>query len=223
VDVDERDANLTLNPLEFELHCVAQLEIECAERFVEQQGAGVVHQRARQRDALLLAAGQLRGLALGEVGQPHDLDDLVDAAADLVPALLRAARPIGDVVPDRHVRKQRVVLKDGVDVALVGRHPRHVDGLEPDGSLSRAFEAGDHPKGGGLAAARRPQQREELTRPDREVGIRDRDVVAEALGDVVDLNDRRAFTGRPTGLARGRPHGACVCQCCGSFLGCAGS
>ena len=60
---------------------LAQLEVERAERFVEQQCAGVVHQRAGQRDALLLAAGELRGLALGEVGEPHDLEQLVDAPA----------------------------------------------------------------------------------------------------------------------------------------------
>ncbi len=60
---------------------VAQLEVERAERFVEQQRARVVDQRAGQRDALLLAAGQLGGLALGEVGQPDDLEQLVDPLA----------------------------------------------------------------------------------------------------------------------------------------------
>ena len=79
--VDERDADLALDALELELHHVAQLEVQRAERFVEQQRAGVVHQRAGQRDALLLAAGELGGLALGEVGQPDDLEHLVDALA----------------------------------------------------------------------------------------------------------------------------------------------
>ena len=62
--VDERDPDLALDPLELELHDLPQLEVECAERFVEQQRARVVHQRAGQRDALLLAAGELCGLAL---------------------------------------------------------------------------------------------------------------------------------------------------------------
>ena len=73
-DVDERDADLALDALELELHHLAQLEVERAERFVEQQRAGVVHQRAGQRDALLLTAGELGRLALGEVGQPDDLE-----------------------------------------------------------------------------------------------------------------------------------------------------
>ena len=79
--VDERDADLALDALELELHRLAQLEVERAERLVEQQRARVVHERAGQRDALLLAAGELRGLALGEVGEPDDLEQLVDAPA----------------------------------------------------------------------------------------------------------------------------------------------
>ena len=39
-DVDERDAELTLDALELELHDVAQFEVQRTERLVEQQGAG---------------------------------------------------------------------------------------------------------------------------------------------------------------------------------------
>jgi hypothetical protein len=38
------------------LFALAQLEVERAERLVEQQHGGAVDERARQRDALLLAA-----------------------------------------------------------------------------------------------------------------------------------------------------------------------
>ena len=72
--VDERDPDLALDALELELHHLAQLEVEGAERFVEQQCAGVVHQCAGQRHALLLSAGELGRLALGEVGEAHDFE-----------------------------------------------------------------------------------------------------------------------------------------------------
>ena len=45
--------------------CAAQLEVERAQRLVEQQHAGLVDQRAAERDPLLLAAGQLGRLAGG--------------------------------------------------------------------------------------------------------------------------------------------------------------
>ena len=54
--VDERDAHLRLDRLELDLHLLAQLQVEGAERLVQQQDAWAVHQRARQRDPLPLTA-----------------------------------------------------------------------------------------------------------------------------------------------------------------------
>ena len=60
-DEDEGDAERLLQRLQLVLHLLAQLEVERAERLVEQQHLGLVDQRAGQRDALALAAGQLAG------------------------------------------------------------------------------------------------------------------------------------------------------------------
>ena len=48
---------------DLELHLLAQLLVERAERFVHQHDLRLEHQRARQGDALLLAAGELRRLS----------------------------------------------------------------------------------------------------------------------------------------------------------------
>ena len=191
--VDERDPDLALNALELELHRVAQFEVQRAERFVEKQRARIVDEGPGQCDTLLLAARQLGGPALGEVGQPDDLQQFVDPLADLGLVLLAAPRSVRDVVPHRHVREQRVVLEHGVDVALVRWHPRDVDPLEPDRAFGRSLETRDHPQRGRLPAAGRAEQREELARGDGEVRLGDRDVVREALRDVVDLDDRAAL------------------------------
>ena len=45
---------------ELELHLAAELEVERAERLVEQQHGGLVDQGAREGHPLLLAAGELR-------------------------------------------------------------------------------------------------------------------------------------------------------------------
>ena len=58
-DEDERDADLVLYALELDLHLLAQLQVERAERFVEQEHPRPVHQRARERDPLALSARQL--------------------------------------------------------------------------------------------------------------------------------------------------------------------
>jgi hypothetical protein len=58
-DIDEGDAGAPLQLLQLGAHALAQLRIEVAERLVEQQDLRLDHQAARQRDPLLLAAGQL--------------------------------------------------------------------------------------------------------------------------------------------------------------------
>ena len=62
-DVDEGDADLLLDRLQLDLHLLAQLQVERAQRLVEQQDLGLVDDRAGERDALLLPAGELVGLA----------------------------------------------------------------------------------------------------------------------------------------------------------------
>ena len=67
--VDEGDADVLLDALELDLQLLAQAQVQRAERLVEQQRARPVDERAGERDALLLAAGELRRLALGRGGR----------------------------------------------------------------------------------------------------------------------------------------------------------
>ena len=53
-------------PLQLELHLLSELQVERAERLVEEQHLRPVHERARERDPLLLAAGELPRLPLAE-------------------------------------------------------------------------------------------------------------------------------------------------------------
>ena len=132
---------------------------------------GRLIERPRERDALRLPARDLVRLAVLEAGQLDELEHLGDAAAHLV--LLGAAppEPEGDVLVDVEVREQRVVLEDGVDVALVGRQPGHVLALELDEPRGRRLEPADHPEGGGLSAPGRAEQAEELAGLDLQVDV----------------------------------------------------
>jgi hypothetical protein len=57
------------------------------------------------------------------------------------------------------MREQGVVLEDDADVALVGRQVIDRRAVDPHAAGDLADEAGDDAEQGGLAAARRPEQR----------------------------------------------------------------
>ena len=193
---DEGDADLALDALQLELHGLAELEVQRAERLVEQQGARIVHESPRERDPLLLTTGELRGLPLGEVTEADDVEQVGDPGLDLCLRDLLGLEPEGDVVPDRHVGKQGVRLEDRVDVALVRRDLRDVVALEADLTLRRLLEPGDHAQRGGLPAPGRPEHGEELGATDLEVRVVDRDEGTESLDDVVDRDDDVGFAPR---------------------------
>ncbi|MGY3235295.1 hypothetical protein ACVMAJ_002185 [Bradyrhizobium sp. USDA 4448] len=83
-----------------------------------------------------------------------------------------------DILRDRQMRKQGIVLEYHADVALVGRHVldrpvREID-LAPGGDL----EARQHHQRGRLARARRAEQGDELALPDVEIEVLHHEVLA---------------------------------------------
>ena len=73
-----------LEVLQLELHLLAELQVERAERLVEQESGRPVHERSGKRDPLLLAAGELRRATILHALEPHGADHLRDASCDLV-------------------------------------------------------------------------------------------------------------------------------------------
>ena len=79
-DVEEGDANLRLQTLQFDLHVLAQLGVEGGHGFIEQQQGGLIHEGARERDALLLTTGELRRTALTTTREVDEIQHLAGAA-----------------------------------------------------------------------------------------------------------------------------------------------
>ena len=134
----------------------AQAGVKRRERLVEKHEPRPPRQRPRQRDALLLATGDLVGLAgqhvLLEANHLEELRDLLVATG----RVFRQSK--ANILRDRQVRKQRTVLRDNADVPQMGGHER--DGrrqaclAELDGAGIGCVEAGDHAQQRRLARAR---------------------------------------------------------------------
>jgi hypothetical protein len=131
-----------------------------------------------------LAARQLVGPPAVQSAEPHLLQRLADGAPDLGGRPGLDAQPERDVLENGQVRKERIVLEDGVDVPSVRRHA--VRALAPDGDRPRglALEAGDDAKRGGLPAATRAEESDELPAGNVERHRIERDDVSESLREV---------------------------------------
>ena len=106
--VHERDPDRVLDALELDLELLAHLEVERAERLVEEEHLRLHHERTGERDALLLPARKLARLApleLFEANEPESLASFVLAGGLAQAALLEA---VGDVVQHVQMREERV-------------------------------------------------------------------------------------------------------------------
>ena len=137
--------------------------------------ARLARERAGDRDALLLAARELRrALQDGPIGKADRLGQRADAivgrlAGDAGQALERAAQDAPHGVPavERRVR----VLEDDLERAHVGRRAlrerrRELPAVERDGARGRLDDAEQRAGERRLAAARLADEPERLTRPD---------------------------------------------------------
>ena len=78
-DHDRENTEPLLQCADFRAQLDPHFGVECRKRLVEQQQLGRHRHRARQRHALLLAAGQLPGIAVGQLRQLNEPEQFVDA------------------------------------------------------------------------------------------------------------------------------------------------
>ena len=109
-DVHGCRAEALLDARDLRARLDAQLRVEVRERLVHQEGCRLAHDRAAERDALPLAAGQRSRLAVEEALEVEDLRCLLDPPLDLLLGGLQQLEAEGQVVVDGHVRIERVGL-----------------------------------------------------------------------------------------------------------------
>jgi hypothetical protein len=198
--------DLMLDVHELELGLLPELLVEGRKRLVEEQHLGALGERPGERHPLALAARELARHALRELLELDEAEHLGNPSGDLLPRQPVLLQPEGDVPLDAHVREERVGLEHHVHRPAIGRDAGEVAGAERHTPARRLLEARQHAHEGGLAAARRAEQAEELLREDVEGEMVDRNGVAEALRDVLEADQR---DGGGIGPGReGAAHGA---------------
>src|SRR5712692_2201574 len=199
-------ARVTPDAQELVAHPGARDLIERTEGLVHEQEGRVEDERARDRDALLHAAGELVRMRLRECAEADERQDLIGAAESLGPRALVQLEPELDVRADRTPRKQRGLLEHEADVLRALRLLRGTT-ADLDASDRRLDEAADDPEERGLAAAARTDERDELVLADRERDLADRFdrgvLRLERLRDAVDDDVSSRVAGRRRGWRDG--------------------
>jgi hypothetical protein len=131
-------------------------------------------------------------IAAAQTAQLHLLENGLGALVSPRAAHRAQRQAVADVLPHGHVRPQRIVLEHHADAALVGRHLIDDAIVEPDLALVGRVEACHQPQQRRLAAARRTEEREELSLLDREAAAVYSGGLPEPLRQAFDGNPHRA-------------------------------
>ena len=194
-DVDGGDSGVTGQGGDLDAQLVASVGVEVREGLVEEHQAHLRGQGPRQRHALLLAAGELVGVALGQVGDADAFEQIGHATLLLRPGQGGVAQREGHVLAHAHVGPERVVLKDHRQVALVGAHHRRraEDDLVADSDLTAGglLDAREAAQQGRLARTRWSEQHGEGARLDDQRDAVERDLGPELLAEVLHFDPRR--------------------------------
>ena len=160
-DEDDGLAQFTLQPQDLGLQLLAHHRVDSAERLVHQQDRRVGGQCTRHADALLLPAGQLRRIPVGELGiQADALEHAQRVLAGGAAGLAHQHRHGGHVVDHLQMRHQARTLDDVADAQpqldrVDLRDVPAINGQRARGGLDHPV---DHPHRGGLAAPGRTDE-----------------------------------------------------------------
>ena len=184
-DIHRGATELQVQPLELGAHLDAQLGVQVRQRFVEEEALRIAYDGPADRDALALAARKLLGPLPQEVRDAQHLRRFLHLLGDDRLGHLAQPEREGHVLEHRHVRVERVALKYHGDVAILRRHVVHQLAVDAKRAGRDFFQAGDHAQRGRLAAARRPDQHDELAILDLQVEVVDR--LEATLVDLLDV------------------------------------
>src|SRR5262249_52221704 len=160
---------------------------------VEQQQRGIEHERARDREHLLLAAGELKAeIALARTQAGKQLENPLERPA----ATATRAREHGEVLAHRQARKNAALLRHETEAEprhRIGRQRRDIAVAVANAAGARLEIAHDGEDGRGLARAVAAEQADHLALPHRE---RDpvQDVAVAVIGvDVLEIKHWSIF------------------------------
>ena len=148
------------------VHALLGGGVERRERLIKQQDLGLHHQCACQRRTLALTAADDARVPVGDVANGEQVEHLLHAACRLRLGNARHPQAVTDVLRNRHMREQRVILVNDSQPALLHGQAADVLAVEQDAAGLQGKRPGNRLEQHGLAGARLPHDGEYLVRLD---------------------------------------------------------
>ena len=159
---NKSDADLPLDPLQFVLHLLAQLQIQGGQRLIQKEYLRLVYQSPGNGHTLLLPAGEQCSIFVLVSFQTDQFEHLHNLLVNDILAHLLDLQAKCDIFIDAQVRKQRILLKDRVQFPPVGRHIADLLPVKDHASFIRVEKSPQDTQKRSLAAAAGPQQRDKF-------------------------------------------------------------
>ena len=174
-------------------------QVDAGGRLVEDEQVRLAGQRAGDEHPLLLAAGQRGDAVAGPVGEPDDLEGVVDRRAGRRGRAGRSSRRRRQPARGHHLadawpaRRRSAVARCGTKpIRCQSRKSAQRRAEEPDGARGQRAQADQRAHQGGLAGAVGAQQRDDLALAHGQVDAAQDRPAADGDGDVAGLDDRGA-------------------------------
>ena len=152
-DVDEGDADLAVDADQFELHLLAHLQVESPSGSSSRRTRGrLTSARARATRCCCPPDSSLGRRLPSRRGPPTRAT--AATRRRFSPCRARHPRAEADILAHRHVRKQRIALKDRVHGAAIRRQLQHRPVLDQHVAATRFEKPADHAEQGGLCRTR---------------------------------------------------------------------
>lgn len=124
-------------------HLVAQLRVEIRERFVEQEQVRLADDGAADGDPLTLSTRELTRIALQEIADAEHLGGFADPLPDFDLRSPSRAQTEADVLVDRQIGVERIILKHHRDVPLARAQIVDDCAADRDRTVVRVLKTGD--------------------------------------------------------------------------------
>ncbi len=142
--------------------------------------------RASEGNSLLLSAANFGRKAVGDIWQLDEIEQFFNAGIACRAGIASFLQAEADVLSDRHMRKQGVILKDHPYSALLRRERGHILPVYVKTTGRGIDQPGDDLKQGGLPATGRSEKGQKLTVQNSKVGWLQRDHIAVLFGNTCE-------------------------------------